>query len=376
MRALRIYVYNPIDRAVPNALSLYMLGAGLLAAGVGQIIIIANAYIVADNYYYNGSDAALALIPITLANCALAAVAVLNLLRRASSLASRLRGDSPPTFAVRFIHFAVAAHAALALPSFLPFMRIFVDVSLPLVLDISLFLAWASLAGGGLIPALVNRLDWNVRRAALGAVVSVAVFGCAVGYAPTVYGWDLRPMGWCAILASAIPVLAFLTLFLRRRSRAFSESRWRRRGLAVALFAALACALAAQMIANPADRFGGELQAALDGGADEIGFSELTDFEWDAVEIYDPYTWEDSLSPAAREGTDMVSRSHFGYNEILDFVVFLKDGEVAYYEVVWRDNHTTRYPRNATYPWSLSPEDAVFSVERDSDGYRILKIAD
>ncbi len=376
MRALRIYIRDPIDRAVPNALSLYMLGAGLLAAGVGQIVIAASAYIVADNYYYNGEDAALALIPITLANCALAAVAILNLLRRLSSLTALLRGDSPPTFAVRFIHFAVAAHAALALPSFLPFMRIFVDVSLPLVLDISLFLAWASLAGGALIPALVNGLHWNVHRAALGAAASVAVFGCAVGYAPTVYGWDLRPMGWYAILASAIPVLAFLSIFLRRYVRAFSESRWRRRGLAVALFAALICALAAQMAANPADRFGGELRAALEGGADEIMFSDLTDFKWDAVEIYDPYTWEDSLSPAAREGTDMISRSRFGYNEILDFVVFLKDGEVVHYEVVWRDNHTIRYPRDATYPWSLSPEDAVFSVERDSDGYRILEIAD
>ena len=72
----------------------------------------------------------------------------------------------------------------------------------------------------------------------------------------------------------------------------------------------------------------------------------------------------------------MISRSHFGYNEILDFVVFLKDGEVVHYEVVWRDNHTIRYPRDATYPWSLQPEEAVFNVERRSDGYRTLIIAD
>ena len=34
MRAARIFAYNLVDGAVPNGLSLYMLGAGLLAAGL------------------------------------------------------------------------------------------------------------------------------------------------------------------------------------------------------------------------------------------------------------------------------------------------------------------------------------------------------
>ena len=280
-----------------------------------------------------------------------------------------MRGDRAPTFAVRFIHFAVAAHAALALPILLPLLETLLDAYiLP-------FLVWTSLAGGALILALINGLRWNPRRAALGAGVSVAILGCAVGYAPAIYGWDLRPMGWYAILASAIPVLAFLTLFLGRYSRAFSESRWRRRGLAVALFAALFCALAAQMIANPADRFGGELRAALDGGASEIRFSELTDFEWDAVEIYVPYTFNESLSPAAREGTDIVSRSYLGFNDAIDFIVFMKDGEVVHGEIVWRDNYEFKY-RNERPRLDVRRENAVFKVERDSDGYRILEIAD
>ena len=383
MRTLRIYLYNPIDRIVPNGLSLYILGAGLLAAGLAQIVMVsayfivsANAAAVADRYYSPRFDEGLLLIPLVLANCAAAAVAIMNLLRRSSSLAAFLRGGSPPTFAVWFIHLAVAYHAALSLALLLPFLRIFIDVSLPLVLDILLFLAWTSLAGGALILALANMLNWNARLAALGAVVSAATFGCAVIYAPTIYGWDLRPMGWYAILATAIPVLAFLTLFLRRYSPVFSASRRRRLGLAAALFAALICALAAQMIANPADRFGGELRAALDGGADEIRFSDLTDFEWDAVEIYDPYASNESLSPAARDGTDMLSRSRFGYSEILDFAVFLKNGEVVYYEVVWRDDHTIRYPRDATYPWTVPLEDAVFKVEHRPEDYRILTIAD
>ena len=381
-KPIRIYIRDPIDRIVPNGLSLYMLGAGLLAAGLAQIVMVSAYFIVsanaavADGYYYPRFDEGLLLIPLALANCAVAAVAIINLLRRSSSLASLLRGDSQPTFAVWFIHLAVAYHAALALALLLPFLRIFIDVSLPLVLDILLLLAWTSLSGGALISALANRLDWNARLAALGAVVSAATFGCAIIYAPTIYGWDLRPMGWYAILATAIPVLAFASIFLRRYSPAFSASRRRRLGLATALFAALICALAAQMIANPADRFGGELRAALDGGADEIRFSDLTDFEWDAVEIYDPYASNESLSPAAREGTDMLSRSRFGYSEILDLAVFLRDGEVVYHEVVWRDDHTIRYPRDATYPWTVPREDAVFNVEHRSEDYRILTIAD
>ena len=362
---MRIHICDPIDRIVPNGLSLCLLGAGLLAAGLAQIIITA-----ADIHPNYRLEAGLALLALMLPNGGLAAVAIMNLLRRASSLASRLRGDSPPARAVRFIHFAVAAHAALALPLLLPLLETLLDAY------ILLFLAWSSLAGGALILALVNGLHWNIRRAALGAVVSVAVFGCAVGYAPAIYGWDLRPMGWYAILASAIPLLAFLTLFLRRHSRVFSESRWRRRGLAVALFAALFCAAAAQMIANPADRFGGELRAALDGGADEIRFADLTDFEWDAVEIYLPYTSNESLSPAAREGMDIVSRSHLGFDSAIDFIVFMKDGEVVYGEVVWRDNYKFKYRDDRPHPWSVRREDAVFKVERDSDGYQRLDIAD
>ena len=370
MRALRIYIYNPIDRIVLNGLSLYMLGLGLLAAGIGQIVIAAEVY------YGYVVEAVLALLALALANGALTAVAIMNLLRRSSSLASLLRGDGPPTFAALFIHLAVVSHAALALASLLPLMQILMDGSISLILDILLLLVWTSLAGAALILALANRLNWNARLAALGAVVSGATFGCAVIYAPTIYGWDLRPMGWYAILATAIPVLAFLVLFLRRYSPAFSESRRRRFGLAAALFAALICGLAAQMVANPADRFGNELRAALDGGADEIRFSDLTDFEWDAVEMHGPYSCDKCLSPAAREGTDMISRSYFGYSEILDLAVFMKDGEVIYHEVVWRDDHKIRHPIDDLGPWTVPRDDAVFNVERDSDGYRILTIAE
>ena len=352
MRAAWIYSYNLIDRIIPNGLSLYLLGAGLLAAGLAQFVAATDAY-----YGYR-IEIGLALMSLMSANCALAAVVVVNALRRSSSLASLLRSGSPPNAALRFIHFAAAAHAALVLTFLLPLLQTLLDgYALP-------FLSWTSLSGAALVLALLSGLRWNARFAVLGAVVSAAVFGCAVGFAPTIYGWDLQPMGWYAILVSSIPALAFLALFLRR-APAFSASRWRRRGLAAALFLALACAVGLHMAANPADRFAANLNEALDGGASEIKFSDLTDFEWDTVEIYIPYTFDENLSPAARESADIVSRSHLGFNNRVDFMAFLKDEEIVYYETVWHDKHTFDYPpHDAPYPWTLRREDAVFTVYR------------
>ena len=349
MRAARIYSYNLVDRIAPNGLSIYMLGAGLLAAGLGQFVASTDAY-----YGYR-LETGFALLALMLANGALAAVVVVNALRRSSALAAQMRSCSPPNMALRFIHLAAAVHAALVLAFLLPLLETLLD---PYALP---FLTWTTLAGAALILALLNGLRWDARFALAGAVVSLAGFGCAVWYAPSIYGWDLRPLGWYAILVSAIPVLAFLALFLRR-APVFAESRWRRRGMAAALFIALACAVALHMAANPANRFAANLNDALESGASEIRFADLTDFEWDAVEIYFPYTFNGSLSPAARENVDIVSRLGLGFNDIA-FMVFLKDGEIVYYEAARHDNHTFDYPPyDAPYPWTLRREDAVFAV--------------
>ena len=362
MRAARIFAYSSIDRAVPNGLSLYLLGAGLLAAALAQIPMA---------FGYADVPLILALLMAGLGNTALAAVAMTNALRRSSALAARLRGDRPPTIAFGFVHVAVAACAAALLPSLLPTLRALLNGDDGPFIELVLLLTWTPLSGAALVLALINRLRWDARFAAMGAVVSAAVFGCAVGFAPTIYGRDLQPMGWYAILVSSIPALAFLAVFLRR-APIFSASRWRRGGLVAALFIALACAVGFQMASNPADGFSENLRAALDGGASEVRFVDLTDFEWDDVEIYGPYSWEKSLSPAAREGADIVSRSYFGVNDNLDFLVFLKDGEVVHYEVVRRDGHAIEYPRGRTYPWSVRRGDAIF----ETGGHRGLRLKD
>ena len=114
-------------------------------------------------------------------------------------------------------------------------------------------------------------------------------------------------------------------------------------------------------------QFAANLNEALDGGASEIRFSELTDFEWDTVEIYIPYTFDGSLSAAARERADIVSRSLLGWDDSIDFMAFLKDGEIVYYEVARHDKHTFDYPHpDHPYPWTLRREEAVFTVHPGS----------
>ena len=107
-------------------------------------------------------------------NTALAAVATLNALRRSSALATR-----QPAGAFRFIHIAVAAHAALVLALLMPALGAPLDDDGALTLY-SLPLIWTPAAGGALILALLNGLRWDARLALAGAAASITVFGCAV----------------------------------------------------------------------------------------------------------------------------------------------------------------------------------------------------
>ena len=366
MRAAWVFAYNLIDGAVPNGLSLYLLGAGLLAAAAAQVAMA---------FEYPNVLLAIALLLAGLGNTALSAVATVNALRRSSALAARMRGDRPPTIAFRFFHVAVAACAAAVLTSLLPTLQALLDGDDGPFIELVLLLTWTPLAGAALVLALLNRLRWDARFAVLGAVVSAAVLGCAVGFAPTIYGRDLQPMGWYAILVTAVPVLGFLAVFLRR-APVFSASRWRRGGMAAALFIALGCAVGIQMASNPNNEFSESLRTALASRPSEIRFSELTGFEWDTVEIYGAYTYPKQISPAAREGADIVSLSHFGVNDGLDLMAFLRDGGVVYCEAVWADGYSLRFRPGSRNPTALKAEDGVFVVEYGSGGYPRLTLED
>ena len=356
-----------LDWATPRDSLLQTLGVGLLIAASMHALIVAP--FLNDHTGYDLAETFIIylLILANLGNGALAAAIAIESSRRPQSAPARVGATLK---SARFIHLAAAGCAAIALPTFLAAAGEAWSPS-----DIFATASWTSLAGGALVLALISAAIWNIRHAALGATVSIAVFGCAVWYAPAIYGWDLRPLGWYAILATAIPVLAFLTIFLRR-APVFRRFRWLRLGTAIALFAALACAVGFHMAANPDDAFGESLQTALSARPNQIRFSDLTDFEWDAVEVYGSYTNRESISPIALEGTDIVSRSYFGYNELGDLAVFIKGGEVVYYELVWYDRHGFRFPPESRNPIVLTPEDAVFNVEYRDDGYRTLTLSE
>ena len=347
------------------------LGAGLLAAGLAQVAMALIPVTFSSPHF----PLAIALLLAGLGNSALAAVATMNALRRSSALAARMRGDRPPIAAFRFFHVAVAAGAAAVLTSLPPALQALLDGDDGPFIELLLLLTWTPLAGAALVLALLSGLRRDARFAVLGAVVSAAVFGCAVGFAPTIYGRDLQPMGWYAILVAAIPVLGFLAVFLRR-APVFSASRWRRRGLAAALFIALGCALGIQMASNPNNEFSESMLAALASRPSEFRFSDLTGFEWDTVEIYGAYTYPKQISPAAREGADIVSLSHFGVNDGLELMAFLRNGEVVYYEAIWTDGYSLHFPPGSRNPAVLKAEDAVFMVEYDSGGYPSLTLED
>ena len=356
-----------IALTLPGAGTLWSLGIILLAdalalAGLASPLSEFPNVILFEYAWFELAFALTSVAAIVSGAALAAAIIFLSLKKQPARLVDKARHDR----AVLFIHIAVLAHAVV------------VSLTLRTALDGGLTppeIVWAALAGAALVLAIADRMIWNIGCALAGAAASVLVFGYAVLYAPDIYGRDLRPLGWWAILASAIPILAFLTIFLRRYVRAFSESRWRRRGLAVALFAALAGSLAAQMAANPESaEFSERLQAAVESGQSRIRLSELTGFKWDAVELYrGGYLSAGDFSPAAREGVDIMSRKRVSVSESLYLAVFTQDGEAVYYEVFWGDGYYIQYPPSAN-PMILKREEAVFNLGHNENGYPRLTL--
>ena len=352
---------------IPALGLLRALGIGLLVVALAQILLISpfSNFAGSDAWEFTWFvfAAMFASVGASLVSALLMAIAIWEMLRRPTPPAAS-EGRIAREF--RFVHAAVLAHAAVVLATLLTS----IDGGL---MPPSVF--WTSLAGAPTVLAMLNGLRWDARLALAGAAASVATFGCAVWFAPVIYGRDLRPFGWYAILVAAVPVLAFLIVFLRR-APPFRRRRILRYGLAAALFIALAGAVGFQMAANPGDEFSERLQAALDARPSQIGFSDLTGFEWDTVEVYGEYAGARDFSPAAREGADITSRTSIGGNISADLIVFVKDGETVHYELVWHDGHWFRFPSELGNPVVLNPEYAVFGVEYRPDGYRELTLAD
>ena len=78
---------------------------------------------------------------------------------------------------------------------------------------------WTNLAGLGAVVGLLNWRNPYLGMAAIGAGAAVMAFAAAVGY--TLLRSDLEPAvgGWYAVAATAVPLLLFAVLLLRRCGR-------------------------------------------------------------------------------------------------------------------------------------------------------------
>ncbi len=322
---------------------LVVLGIGLVATSVVSLQLASSVSV------------PMILLPLlSVVNIALSVTAI-----AASVVRSDTGSDRLSVAALCFVHLAVAVHAVLITISFEAVARlswIFTGGVVSLI--------WTELAAALLAIVFLNRdrRKLVIPFALLGALSAAVVFASALAHAPSLYGRDLRPLGWYALLATSIPLLLFLSMFLRYVP-IFSTGRYLRPVLVVGLFLILTFSTALYIITAPSDNIGRKLEATLDGRASTFHLSEITDFEWDSVEIYGPYTSPDRLSRLALDSIDIMTLSLFGITGTFDFLLFINNGKVVRYETV--PYGVARFPYSPSV-WKY--EEANFTVDYSSEG--------
>ncbi len=196
---------------------------------------------------------------------------------------------------------------------------------------IFLTLTWTVLATLTLVLVMLARKNTNVYSASLGVISAGVVFISAFLYVPSLYGWDLRPLGWYAILVTSVPLLMFIGVILKC-IRIFSTEKCWQFILTGSLFIVLVIYIVLQMAVAPQHEIRSALKYVFDSGENEMRLAELTNFEWDFVEIYNPYTPLQYISLPTQKKIDVITLYKFGISEGFYLLVFLNDGEVVYYE--------------------------------------------
>ena len=200
-----------------------------------------------------------------------------------------------------------------------------------------------------------------------------AVYAIPVPYG---LGWRLSASGWHAALAVAIPLLAFSVIFLRRAPRLGVFARYPRAAAAVVL-AGVVCAGAVQTFsAPPCCELSREMRAAISDGGNVILLSELTDFEWDTLEIHTGISLNNR--PAlGYGGINLLDRLTHGGEEESGMFLFVKDGKPVYREALPSNVAHVEYRYNVSdsprpdfiNPIVLKREDAAFALEYHIDGF-------
>ena len=273
--------------------------------------------------------------------------------------------------AFRFVHAAAIIHVAVAVLSLQP-----EAIKVQWFAELATTLIWAETAAALALLAVLNRRRYS-RFGIAGAAASGFAFAGVWLHAPTMYavpipdglGWRLSGPGWVAALMVSIPALAFLALFLRRAA-IFGGFPRLPRIIAAAVFAALVCAGAVQTISAPRYELSRGMSAALSAGGGEIRLSELTDFEWDAVEIYASPS-DKNLTPTGRGGVNLLDRLMHGAGEESGMFVFAKGGKAIYRKALLSEIAYIEYRYNLSdssrpdfvNPIILKRADAAFAPE-------------
>lgn len=342
------------DRA--KAFSLFVLGIGLLTSVAARFALSH-----ADDIYLLIGYCAGAM-NIVLACFVISACAVKR--------ESPPQADGAPALAFRFVHIAAIIHVAVAvlsLQSEAAKVNWFAELATTLI--------WAETAAALALLAALNRRRRMSRFAASGAAISALAFIGVWIHAPAMYaipipdglGWRISEPGWLAAIIVSIPALAFSALFLRR-ARTLGRLSRLSGAIAFAAFLALVCAGAVQTISAPRYDLSRGMSAALSAGGSEIRLSELTEFEWDAVEIYAGPS-DKNLTSTGRGGVNLLDRLMYGIGEESGMFLFAKEGRAVYREALLSEIAYVEYRYNLSdaprpdfvNPIVLKREDAVFA---------------
>ena len=354
--------FVPAVREPAKGLSLFVLGAGFLCAVASRLALSRLDEIYTLMGYWTG------------AACVVLSCAVI-----ASLALSPPKADAAPSRAFRFVHFAVAVHVAVAVLSLQ-----WEAIKLGWFAELSSMAIWTEIAAGLTLLAFLNRRRPLSPFATAGAAASAFAFMGMLAQAPAVYaipvpyglGWRLSASGWYAALAVSIPLLAFSVIFLRRSPRLGGFARYPRAAAAVVL-AGVVCAGAVQTFsAQPRRELSREMSAAISDGGDEILLSELTDFEWDALEIHTGISLNNR--PAlGYGGINLLDRLTHGGEEESGMFLFVKDGKPVYSEALPSKVAYVEYlynVRDSPRPDFINPivlkrEDAAFALVYHIDGF-------
>lgn len=135
--------------------------------------------------------------------------------------------EKPSVYVYRLSHVALVIYAITVTLSF----KVAVNGTESFTL-VWIAMVWTELAVALILLALLNRRQrLDTFFLTTGAASAALVFASAWFYAPSIYGWDLRSVCWYGIMVSAIPLLMFISILLRRYSPFFVRNSHLRHGL-------------------------------------------------------------------------------------------------------------------------------------------------